>query len=182
MEKFWGSIYFGNTIADWSISIAIVLAGVLILRLAKHQLLRWLKRWSTNSKTTIHDFIVRFIESSLIPYLYFACLYATSLWLVLPAHVDNIIGVAMLLVSTYYILKSISAFLEYFIISILKRQANGESKEKQARGILILLKVMVWLFGIIFVLDNLGYNITTIIAGLGIGGIAVALAAQTILG
>jgi small-conductance mechanosensitive channel len=86
-----------------------------------------------------------------------------------------------MLVTTFYILRTISALLEYFIVSFLKRQTNGDSKQKQARGILIILKVLVWLLGIIFLLDNLGYNITTIIAGLGIGGIAVALAAQTIL-
>lgn len=36
--------------------------------------------------------------------------------------------------------------------------------------------------GIIMLIDNLGYNVTTIIAGLGVGGIAIALAAQSILG
>ena len=41
---------------------------------------------------------------------------------------------------------------------------------------------MVWGIGITFLLDNLGFKISTVVAGLGIGGIAVALAAQTILG
>jgi len=41
---------------------------------------------------------------------------------------------------------------------------------------------VVWVIGIVFLIDNLGYDITTIVAGLGIGGIAIALAAQTILG
>ena len=182
MENFWNRIYFGNTVVNWLIAASILIFGILILRLAKNQVLRKLKKWSHNSKTTIDDFVVQLTGKSIIPFLYFACIYATSLWLELPVQVDRIFGVAMLLVSTYYILKSISAVLEYFIISFLKGQTNGESKQKQARGILILLKILIWLFGIIFLLDNLGYNITTIIAGLGIGGIAVALAAQTILG
>ena len=46
----------------------------------------------------------------------------------------------------------------------------------------MIIKVMVWMLGIVFLLDNLGYNVTTIIGGLGIGGIAIALAAQAILG
>jgi len=40
----------------------------------------------------------------------------------------------------------------------------------------------VWSIAGVFILDNLGYNISAVVAGLGISGIAVALAAQTILG
>ena len=41
---------------------------------------------------------------------------------------------------------------------------------------------MIWTVGVVFLIDNLGYDVTTLITGLGIGGIAIALAAQTILG
>jgi small-conductance mechanosensitive channel len=44
-----------------------------------------------------------------------------------------------------------------------------------------LVKIVIWGLGIIFILDNLGFKISTVIAGLGLGGVAVALAAQTIL-
>ncbi|MEE9594372.1 MAG: mechanosensitive ion channel family protein, partial [Candidatus Hydrothermarchaeales archaeon] len=45
-----------------------------------------------------------------------------------------------------------------------------------------VIKVFIWGFGVIFLLDNLGFEISTVVAGLGIGGIAVALAAQAVLG
>jgi len=47
---------------------------------------------------------------------------------------------------------------------------------------MIIANILIWAVGILMLLDNLGYNVTTIVAGLGIGGIAVALAAQNILG
>ena len=47
---------------------------------------------------------------------------------------------------------------------------------------LIIVNVITWILGATFLIDNLGYDVTTLIAGLGIGGIAIALAAQTILG
>jgi small-conductance mechanosensitive channel len=49
-------------------------------------------------------------------------------------------------------------------------------------GIIGLGAFIIWVLGFIFLLDNLGFKISTVIAGLGIGGIAIALAAQTILG
>lgn len=39
----------------------------------------------------------------------------------------------------------------------------------------------IWLVAIVVAIDNLGFNVTTLVAGLGIGGIAVALATQNIL-
>ena len=44
------------------------------------------------------------------------------------------------------------------------------------------MKCIVWILGVLFLINNLGYNVTTIITGLGIGGIAIALAAQAVLG
>jgi small-conductance mechanosensitive channel len=46
----------------------------------------------------------------------------------------------------------------------------------------LVVKVCLWSFGLLFILSNLGVNITSLIAGLGSGGIAVALAMQNILG
>ncbi len=50
------------------------------------------------------------------------------------------------------------------------------------KEITTLITLVVWGIGLMFLLDNLGFKISAVIAGLGIGGIAVALAAQTILG
>src|SRR5690606_34760610 len=66
--------------------------------------------------------------------------------------------------------------------SYVRRQDKGEEKVKQLTGILLIINIVIWAIGVVFMLDNLGYDVTTIIAGLGIGGIAIALAAQNILG
>ncbi len=46
----------------------------------------------------------------------------------------------------------------------------------------LILSIVIWMSIILLVLDNLGFNVTTLIAGLGIGGVAVALALQGVLG
>jgi small-conductance mechanosensitive channel len=47
---------------------------------------------------------------------------------------------------------------------------------------MIIVNIVVWVLGTIFLFDNLGYNVSTILTGVGIGGIAIALAAQNIIG
>ncbi len=53
---------------------------------------------------------------------------------------------------------------------------------KELRGVTTILNIFIWVLGFVFLMDNLGFNVSTVIAGLGVGGIAVALAAQAILG
>lgn len=62
-------------------------------------------------------------------------------------------------------------------------QRKGEPPERirQVSGMMGIVKAITWSAGAIMVVDNMGYNVTTVIAGLGVGGIAIALAAQNIL-
>jgi len=63
----------------------------------------------------------------------------------------------------------------------LKKKQDAEL-ERSVKSVMPIFKVVVWVIGILFLLDNMGFEVSTVVAGLGIGGIAVALAAQTVLG
>ncbi len=182
MLNFWDTIYFGNTVAAWLSAAGIILAGLAAVYLVKHYLVVRLKHWSEQTNTSFDDFLVSFVIKSLIPVLFFICVYGGIFWLNLSPGATRIFNVLLLLVITFFSLKSINAALKYFLFSFLKKQEHGEVKQKQASGLLVIAQAVVWILGMVFLLDNFGYNITTIIAGLGIGGIAIALAAQTILG
>ncbi len=73
-----------------------------------------------------------------------------------------------------------------FLISLVERRASvSDSAEAgtigSAVGILtVIINVLVWTVAAIILLDNLGVNVTGLVAGLGIGGIAIGLAAQGI--
>ncbi len=71
-----------------------------------------------------------------------------------------------------------------FLVSIVERRAklrDGDAAMSSAVGVLtIIINVVVWALAGIILLDNLGVNVTGLVAGLGIGGIAIGLAAQGI--
>ena len=71
------------------------------------------------------------------------------------------------------------------ILAMVERKGAEEDEDAQALAsamgiITILVNVVVWTLAIILVLDNLGINVTALVAGLGVGGIAIGLAAQGI--
>src|SRR5690606_3530149 len=82
------------------------------------------------------------------------------------------------------IIRLIVSILKYVLNVYLQRKGEDGTaeREKQLKGITTLASFLIWSIGLVFLLDNLGFEISAVIAGLGIGGIAIALAAQTILG
>jgi small-conductance mechanosensitive channel len=74
-------------------------------------------------------------------------------------------------------------FLAARLVSYYLTQKGGGNEFVSGIGVLtVIARVLVWMGIVLLILDNLGFNITTLVAGLGIGGIAIALAAQHILG
>jgi small-conductance mechanosensitive channel len=67
-------------------------------------------------------------------------------------------------------------------MSYIETAKKGSDRERSLKGFMTLIRVVVWGLATVFLLDNLGFRISTVVAGLGIGGIAVALAAQNLLG
>ena len=182
MMKFFDRMLFGNPVSDWLIAAGILVAAFALIRIFKGPVVKRLDRWSKKTTNTLDDFLVLAIEKDVIPFLYFAALFGALGFLSFSTRTTHVIRVAMMFVTTFFVLRLISSAIQYSIVAFLSRQENSDTKQKQARGLMIILKVTIWILGMVFLIDNLGYNVTTIITGMGIGGIAIALAAQAILG
>ena len=75
-------------------------------------------------------------------------------------------------------------WLREFLISLVERRAGRDREDSgisSAVGVLtVLINIVVWTLAAVILLDNVGVNVTALVAGLGIGGIAIGLAAQGI--
>jgi small-conductance mechanosensitive channel len=182
MNEFWNYTFWNNTVRDWIISVMIIIIAIAVLRLLQSVVIKKVKSLSAKTKTTIDDFIISAIQSFVMPILYVLAFYFGIQYLELPAKARSIASIAIMVVITFFVLRIISSSIGYLFKRSMQRHESNLQREKQSKGILLIVQVTVWLIGLLFMVDNLGYDITTIVAGLGIGGIAVALAAQTILG
>lgn len=182
MKNFWDRIIWDNTIRDWAIALGIILVAFTLLRIIQSIVIRKVRQLTTRTKSTLDDFIIAIIQSSAMPLLYVLAVYFGLKYIRMSERAEEITRVAILLVNCFFILRIITSFIGYGFRNALSGRDGNAMRQKQARGILVIVQAAVWLIGILFLIDNLGYDITTLVAGLGIGGIAIALAAQTILG
>ncbi len=175
-------IILQNSILDYIIFAASFLIGILVIQTLKLLVIKRLKAWSEKTATSIDDLLIKIIQKKLVPLLYFGVFYLTFKSLSMTEAVARALDVAVIIVLTFLIVQLIIVIINYMFENYSKKKALDKSKHYNFRGILTIVKVFIWGAGIAFLLDNLGFKISAVIAGLGIGGIAVALAAQTILG
>lgn len=180
--QWWDRVFLGNSLLNWFIALGIIIVSWAVIRIARVVLLKRLKNLASRTSTTLDNFIVQLAEGALIPALYLGALYAGLSYLTLSARVNKLLHVAVMVVITFIVIKTISSALNYLINNALGNDAEDIEKKKQARGIIIIVNIVMWIMALIFLVNNLGYNITSVITGLGIGGVAIALASQNILG
>ncbi len=175
-------VYYENSLQNYLIALGIVVVGFVAVRIFKSLVNNRLRKLSERTNTNIDDYVIESINRFGIPLLYFTVVYLGLRYLVLPVRIDNILQIAATVVLTFYAVRFIANTLMLLLKSYIRSKDGGEEKVKQLRGIMIIVNVIIWSIGLLFLFDNLGYDVTTVVAGLGVGGIAVALAAQNILG
>ncbi|NQV12752.1 MAG: mechanosensitive ion channel family protein [Parcubacteria group bacterium] len=172
-----------NTPRDYMIAGLIVLASILILWLFKYVLIKRAKRVAEHTKSKLDDAVVATLNAFNWPFYIVMALYVASYFLQLPEYVHRVGVYVILVVVVYYIAKAVQYLISYgFKHSIDKHQEadpdfNPASLDFAGR----LAKGAIWIVAVILVMQNLGYEITTLVAGLGIGGVAVAFALQSVL-
>ena len=173
---------FGNTISSYLLSLGVFIGGMVVVYLFRKYVLGQLKKWAEATNTSIDDVLVNTIEKSLIPIFYFGTFYISLRTLELSPDFERGLGIAAIVLMTFLVVRAVTAAANFGLQSYMKRSANSSGGEKQLKGIRGLLNFVIWAMALVFLLDNLGVKISAVVAGLGIGGIAVALAAQAVLG
>ena len=182
MPPLFNQSFLGNSTWQYLSAIIALIIGIIAVNIFKKIVSGKLKNWAIKTQRNIDDFFIAGIEKTIIPLLYYGSFYLAVTSLNLNSKLAKFSDNISIIIVTFFTIKIISSFLNFALSTYLKRKSAGESKLKEIKGISTILNILIWIFGIMFLLENLGFNIGTVIAGLGIGGIAIALAAQTILG
>jgi small-conductance mechanosensitive channel len=182
MEDILDQVYYDNTVREYLTALAIIVGGSILVLALKRFIVKRLQDWAAKTPGTWDDFIVESFSRFGVPILQWTIVYWAIQLLELSAGTERAIRIATSIIITYYVLRIVSSVVLLLLKSEVRRREHGEEKIKQLGGLIMLINLVVWFIGLVFLLSNWGVEVTPIIAGLGIGGIAVALAAQNILG
>ncbi len=173
--------FFNNRVLDYLICVSVFLGGIVAIHIFDRILLIRIKKWADQTASTIDDLFVRIVEKKLFPMLYFGVFYLSLQFLVLNPLIKKGINVLGVILITIFAVRLILSVIIYGLDIYWERKEADVSKKPGFRMIYTAIKVILWSLAVIIMLDNFGVEISTLIAGLGIGGVAIALAAQTVL-
>jgi small-conductance mechanosensitive channel len=173
----------GEPIERWLLAVAVAVITFLAVKLVTGLAGRRLGRIAARTSTPIDDGVVELIKKTKWWLLLVVALFSGSLLVEIPdrgrALLHSVLVIALLIQTGIWASTALGFTLEHY----RQRQIRKDPGSVTAlNAIGLLASTLLWLGILLLALDNLGFNVTALIAGLGVGGVAVALAVQNILG
>ncbi len=173
--------YYGNTVQEWLIAFSIILGVAIVGKLLYWITSKIIKSFTTKTKSKIDDIIIDMVEEPLV----FAMILA-GIWFSLGmlnftegirTFIDNGFQFLIVINITWLLSRLFQALYEEYMVPLAEKSKTHV--DDQIFPILRQgVKGIIWALGIIVALNNAGYNVGAILAGLGIGGLALAYAAK----
>ncbi|MDA8130525.1 MAG: mechanosensitive ion channel family protein [Elusimicrobia bacterium] len=176
-------LVMGNTPVAYLYAAAAFAAALALLYLVKNVVVARLRAMAEKTATDLDDLAVDLLDKFKWPDYQLLAFYIATRYLERSAAFDKALLVVLLLVFTYRAITMAQALITYWLHKIAaQRQLSDAAKASVVNSTQVIMRTLVWVAAALFVLDNMGVNISSVLAGLGIGGVAVALASQAILG
>jgi small-conductance mechanosensitive channel len=170
-----------NPAASWIAAATIFIAVCTALMGARWLLTRRLAKVAARTTTRIDDAFVALFGATNIAFIVVVALRAGSSVLALPANAVRVLRIATILAVALQFGIWGSAAIRAITSGYISRHSDGASRTA-VFAVGFLAQMVVWAFVFVAALTAFGYDVTALVAGLGIGGIALALAVQNILG
>ncbi len=172
-----------NPIRDWLLAVLVAAAIIGAFYLLKTIVIRRVIQFARRTENRIDDFVVDLLNRTQLWFLLIAGFYAGSQFLTFADVPTRIIG--HIITITLFIQVAVwgNGAISFAVTRYKQERLDDDAGSVTVLSALGLIgKLVLWTIVLLLILDNLGVEVTSLIAGLGISGVAVALAVQNILG
>ena len=173
---------WGNTPMQWLVALGVTIGMLAVLRVVM-AVMRRLARTDERHHGVTRSWIAALAGSVRLTLLFPLAVYAGERLLVLPGNSERVLRtvvvIALLLQAAIWVQHTITFALGRYQQS---RDTQGADDAAMLSVVSLVGRIILWSLLALLILDALGIDVSAVVAGLGIGGIAVALAAQNILG
>ncbi|HUP91325.1 MAG TPA: mechanosensitive ion channel family protein [Solimonas sp.] len=173
----------GGTLQGYLVALGISVALTLTVMLLKPMLARRLERLAGHTRTRLDDALLKALNATRLWLIAVLALSLGTQYLQLSDKAEMVVRGAATVAGFLQLGLWVGAVLKHLLTHSRNPALAAQSAAAPGIGAMgMLVELLAWTVIALLALDNLGINITALVAGLGIGGIALALAAQNILG
>jgi MscS family membrane protein len=184
IDSFLTASVAGNSIGNYLIAGLIVLSSYFLGFIAKKLLCGKLAQLAAKTETKADDFIIETIKKPIVLIFLNTGLFMALKYLVFPIGIENVlfglIHTFYIVLFTWFAIKFVDFLVEVYLIP--KTQQEDSTIDDHLPPFLKnASRILAFVIAFILILTTFGFDVKNIWAGLGIGGIAVAFAAQDLL-
>lgn len=173
--------FLGNELRSWAIALGIFLVALTILPLLK-RLISARRRRREHRRYVLLDLLALLVEQTGWLFLWVVAIWLASQDLTFPPRVEHWFNVALVLIFWVQAARWGMSAVRFAIDTRRLRATGPDTLLKSSMEVVLFVAgLVIWGMAALLALDNLGVQIKPLLAGLGIGGIALALAVQTVL-
>ena len=176
------AVYYGNALRNWGEAFVTFGLWFTVLPLARATIGRRLARRTADHPVNFLLLLRALIDATTRIFMLAVAIYLALRWLKIPPRAEKIVDTSILVVTWWQVGHWLSALVKH-VIEVRRGREFAGTEGAASLNILRFVAVMiVWVIAILMLLTNLGVKVGPLIAGLGIGGVAIALAVQNVLG
>lgn len=170
-----------NPLKDWITALIITVVVFTLLLGTRMFVARRVKRAAV-PPSHVRALVTDLVRRTRLAFILVVALWAGSLTLTLSAHHEHVWRLVVLVIVLIQVGMWAGGLVGFWVERVADHRAADAGTRMTINVVGIAVRVLLWVVVLLVVLDNLGINITALVTGLGIGGIAIALAVQNILG
>lgn len=174
--------FLGNEV--WRILIALIVFFMYfpVSKVVQFIVKNYLTKWSEKSEIKFDDVLIKSLNPSIKMFLFAGFIYLAGKFLTLSPErlvvFNKVLNFFVIIPVVYFLIKFSTEAIGVYLMGEKKKHKVNEA------GIDLLMqiiRIVLFVIGMLLILSNLGYNVSALVAGLGVGGLAFALAAQDLL-
>lgn len=181
LQQFLYYKYFNNTVLEYFLFLISLVISCIVIKIIEYFLIKRLNVWAKKTKTLIDDLLVMKIKKYLMPIIYFAVAYLNTTILYINPTLAKIIHTFILAFIMVIGAMFVSSVFVFLFNKYLGSKIEDTNNKLALKWMIIIAKAVIWGIALILFLDNIGFKMNSLVTGLGIGSIAIAFAAQSIL-
>jgi len=180
---FLDQVFYGNSLKAWMWAGIVALSLITIMRVARDLVANRLGKIAARTKTTADDHLAAMLKRTSLLFILVISVYAGSLLVDLPRRPTSFIKVVTVLTVGLQIGLWLTSLIGLVVAHYVGREiGHGSDAIAASTALNFVGRLLLWAAVLLWALDNIGLKVGPLVAGLGVGGIAVALAAQNLLG
>jgi MscS family membrane protein len=181
MNEFFAREFYYNTVGQWAISLAIIVGTLVAAKIVYWVFGKIMKKLTSKTKTRLDDLMVDMLEEPIVLVITIAGVWFALNRMTFPDKmqewINTVYWVIITLTVAWLIARLVDALIKEYVVP-LTQKTEGDLDDQIIPILRKAIRATIWILGIVIALNNAGYNIGALLAGLGIGGLALAMAAK----